>query len=150
MTGSIAASGNVNTLLKADGSINNLKEKNYCFINLFYNCESLTQAPELPATTLAAYCYASMFSGCISLTQAPELPATTLADDCYRHMFRFCYKLNNINVNFSEWYISDSISNETYMWLEDVASTGTFTCPTTLSEKRGVSFIPEGWTVIRK
>ena len=45
---------------------------------LFYGCKSLTQAPELPATTLADYCYLQMFNGCTSLTQAPELPATNL------------------------------------------------------------------------
>lgn len=29
----------------------------YCYANMFYNCTSLTTAPELPATTLADYCY---------------------------------------------------------------------------------------------
>ena len=55
MTGKIAESGNIQTLLKADGS--------------------RTDAP--------AYCYYNMFSDCTSLTSAPELPATTLADGCY-------------------------------------------------------------------
>ena len=34
---------------------------------MFQGCTSLTQAPALPATTLADYCYFSMFQGCTSL-----------------------------------------------------------------------------------
>ena len=40
----------------------------YCYNSMFYGCTSLTQAPELPATTLKDYCYNSMFYGCTSLT----------------------------------------------------------------------------------
>ena len=120
MTGKIAASGNINTLLKADGSVNNLSEKTRCYIGMFFDCKSLTQAPELLATTLAegcytnmftnctsleivptlnsenlaAYCYSNMFSGCTSLKQAPELPATTLAEYCYMGMFNNCSSLS--------------------------------------------------------
>jgi hypothetical protein len=83
MTGKIAASGNLNTLLKADGSIVDLTGRDYCFYNMFKGCSSLTQAPELPAITLADYCYYCMFWDCTSLTQAPALPATTLAYGCY-------------------------------------------------------------------
>ena len=66
---------------------------NNCYRRMFQGCTSLTQAPALPATTLADYCYYSMFQGCTSLTQAPALPATTLADDCYYSMFRGCTSL---------------------------------------------------------
>ena len=83
MTGKIAASGNINTLLKADGSVLDLTGRNYCYFYMFYGCTSLTQAPELPATTLANNCYSGMFLDCTSLTQAPSLPATTLANYCY-------------------------------------------------------------------
>ena len=64
-----------------------------CYFQMFFNCTSLTQAPELPATTLADRCYLEMFSGCTSLTQAPELPATTLASNCYGQMFSGCTSL---------------------------------------------------------
>ena len=57
---------------------------------MFGSCSSLTNVPELPATTLANYCYSNMFRGCSSLTTIPELPATTLADYCYSNMFRSC------------------------------------------------------------
>ena len=91
MTGKIASSGNIQTLLKADGSRTDVPA--YCYQSMFRNCSSLTTALELPATTLAAGCYGNMFFGCTSLTQAPELPATTLANYCYSNMFYNCSSL---------------------------------------------------------
>ena len=65
-----------------------------CYYSTFQGCISLTQAPELPATTLATRCYGSMFASCTSLTQAPSiLPAITLADNCYNSMFYGCSSL---------------------------------------------------------
>jgi hypothetical protein len=60
---------------------------------MFYGCTSLTQAPELPAMTLASNCYDSMFQGCTSLIQVPELSATTLTEGCYQNMFYGCTSL---------------------------------------------------------
>ena len=65
----------------------------YCYINMFYGCTSLTTAPELSATTLTNRCYQFMFQGCTSLTSAPALPATTLAVECYCYMFSGCTAL---------------------------------------------------------
>ena len=87
--GTVACSGDIRTLLKyedPDAAV----MANYCFSYLFYNCTSLTAAPELPATTLASSCYSYMFEDCTGLTAAPELPATTLANSCYRNMFEDC------------------------------------------------------------
>ena len=53
----IAASGNIQTLMKADGDRLDISGKTNCYYNLFYGCTSLTTAPELPATTLASGCY---------------------------------------------------------------------------------------------
>ena len=64
-----------------------------CYASMFSGCTSLTQAPALPAITLSLYCYASMFRGCTALTHAPTLPATTLATSCYRYMFENCTSL---------------------------------------------------------
>ena len=47
---------------------------------MFSGCTSLTEAPELFATTLAQSCYGSMFYNCTSLTKAPKLPVTTLSN----------------------------------------------------------------------
>ena len=40
---------------------------------MFRDCTSLTSAPKLPATTLAAYCYERMFAGCTNLTSVTML-----------------------------------------------------------------------------
>ena len=50
MTGQIAASGNVDTLLDQNG---NASITNFCYYNLFSSCSSLTSAPELPSMTVA-------------------------------------------------------------------------------------------------
>lgn len=61
-----------------------------CYYGMFFSCTGLITAPELPATSLADSCYYQMFSGCTGLTIAPELPATTLATSCYYRMFMRC------------------------------------------------------------
>lgn len=92
MTGKIAASGNVMSLL--DESCESVTIPNaYCYFEIFDSCTSLTTPPELPATTLAYQCYAYMFYGCSSLEAAPELPATTLVNSCYYSMFNKCTSL---------------------------------------------------------
>ena len=67
-----------------------------CYAYMFMDCESLTTAPSLPATTLAYGCYNYMFYGCTSLTTAPSLPAITLADSCYDSMFYGCESLTSV------------------------------------------------------
>ena len=64
-----------------------------CYFDMFRDCTSLTKAPALPATTLVTSCYCAMFSGCTSLKEVPELPATTLTDSCYNAMFYGCTSL---------------------------------------------------------
>ena len=168
MTGKIAVSGSVMSLIDGTGETLVIPA-DYCFYSLFSGCTNLTQAPELPATTLADGCYQYMFSGCTSLTQAPELPATTLAKDCYAYMFRgctsltqapelpattladYCYynmfnscsNLSKIKLNITEWDFESSTTG----WVKDVAPTGTFICPKALAEEYGKDRIPEGWTV---
>ena len=86
--GSVAASGDITSLLNGIGGDATLASGCYNF--MFDGCTGLTQAPALPATTLADSCYNGMFYGCTGLTQAPALPATTLASDCYNSMFDSC------------------------------------------------------------
>ena len=64
-----------------------------CYEGMFSGCTSLTQAPALPATTLAENCYNVMFGGCTSLTEVPALSATTLVNYCYNGMFWDCPSL---------------------------------------------------------
>ena len=88
----VACTGDIRTLL--DWRNYNIVETNNArFCSLFNDCNVLTSAPELPATTLAGTCYDSMFSGCTSLTAAPELKATELAYQCYYSMFQGCTSL---------------------------------------------------------
>ena len=89
---SIAASGSVMSLIDSTGRKDTIPSQ-WCFYGLFAGCDKLTQAPELPATTLARHCYQNMFQGCSSLKQAPVLPATSLTDYCYQNMFYGCSSL---------------------------------------------------------
>ena len=91
MTGSIAASGNIMSLLNFSDTLTLYAF--YCLFEGTFQAAVLTQAPELPATTLADGCYKSMFASCGSLTQPPALPATTLAEFCYDYMFGGCASL---------------------------------------------------------
>ena len=96
--GDVSCSGNIETLLDyatVEAGKHPAMSDN-CYRYMFYLCTSLTQAPDLPATTLADYCYYRMFSNCYSLTKAPDLPATTLADYCYRYMFYKCTSLTQV------------------------------------------------------
>ena len=92
MTGTIAASGSVMSLIDEKGTSTTIPCE-YCFSHLFHACSSLTKAPELPATKLAVGCYDNMFYQCASLEVAPALPATQLEDECYSRMFMYCESL---------------------------------------------------------
>ena len=87
-----SVSGDIMSLIDRDTQCKVIPS-DYCFRSLFSNCDNLTQAPELPATTLAKRCYYGMFNGCTSLKTAPELPAKTLAEHCYDYMFHGCTSL---------------------------------------------------------
>ena len=117
---------------------------NLCYYGMFSGCTSLTTIPELPATTLTGNCYANMFSGCTNLTTAPELLAKTLEDNCYRNMFRNCTKLNYIKMLATDISASWCLEG----WVYNVASTGTFVKdPNMTTLLTGSSGIPSGWTV---
>ena len=121
MTGDISASGNIMSLAYEElNAVNTLTiPADFFFVGLFYNCTSLTTAPELPATTLANSCYLYMFSGCTSLTTV-----TCLATDI-------------------------SANNCTSFWLDRVAASGTFTKAASMSSwTSGAHGIPSGWTVV--
>ena len=84
--------GNIQTLLQYDNPPLAVGEN--CFRSLFAYCTNLTQAPELPATTLGRYSYSDMFYKCTNLIVAPSiLPATILADFSYANMFARCSNL---------------------------------------------------------
>ena len=88
----VECTGDIRTLIDYN-NYETIDTQNAKFCSLFYECSSLTTAPQLPATTLAKSCYSHMFSGCYKLTTAPELPATTLSVGCYAGMFYGCFSL---------------------------------------------------------
>lgn len=112
---------------------------------MFYNCTSLTTAPELPATTLAYRCYYNMFRSCTGLTTAPELPATTLANECYQNMFANCTNLDFIKCLATDISASGCLTN----WVYRVQTiSGTFVKNSSMTSwPTGASGIPTNWTV---
>ena len=84
-----------------------------------------------------------MFYGCTSLTQAPELPATTLANSCYYDMFSGCHKLNSVKCLATDISASDCTKD----WLYNAPATGDFYTPVStawlIDNDDG---IPTGWT----
>ena len=174
-SGEFEASGNVNSLLEEDPNIArtmSLEGRQFCYVCLFsgaalttapelpattlaygcyammfQNCSILTQAPVLPTEYLADFCYYYMFENCTSLTEAPELPAYQLIESCYAYMFQGCTSLNYVSVGFDNW-----MQNATDSWLNNVAATGTFVCPSTLigntpEDLRSTSTVPSSWNM---
>lgn len=114
---------------------------------LFVGCTGLTSAENLvlPATTLAEYCYQGMFYECTSLTTAPQLPATTLADGCYYSMFYGCTSLENITCLATD-ISANSCTND---WVDGVNSYGSFFVPSgnPAEWKCGIDGVPSDWTI---
>lgn len=109
MTGRIAASGSVMTLLYEDDPWTNVFHwtnslNRHYFTRLFQYCTALEEPPELPAigsdTTrsdwlLGAYCYQDMFNGCVNLKRAPKLPFKHTSPYCCQRMFMNCTSLTS-------------------------------------------------------
>ena len=111
---------------------------------MFSYCRSLIKAPSiLPATTLGIEAYSHMFSGCTSLEDAPELPAETLQGSCYYAMFSSCASLKTIRC-----HAKVTANNATYIWLQMVASSGTFYGHSEYGWTSGGDGIPKGWTFV--
>ena len=62
-----------------------------------------------------------MFYECENLKKAPELPATTLTKGCYEGMFSGCEILSRIKIAFTEWgtgtdsWLEDVAENGTFI-----------------------------------
>lgn len=90
--GKVSCSGSINSLIGTD------ELKPYCYNQLFKDCHSLTNAPDLDSLVLAENCYNSMFYDCTGLSQIPSLPAQVLAPSCYKRMFYNCDGLTSVEV----------------------------------------------------
>ena len=143
----------------------------YCYRNMFNNCSSAYDMPELPATELAEGCYKGMFSYCYQLTgitelpvetlkpfcyekmfencsmleQAPELPAEILVESCYHEMFKSCQRLTCVKCLAMDISASGCTEN----WLYDVASNGLFIKAEQMEdwEIDSEDGIPVGWNL---
>lgn len=122
-----------------------------CYSYMFNRCTSLTAAPELPATALANNCYSGMFRNCTSLTATPVISAVSGAERCCESMFGDCTSLQTATVCFdgtgtgglyaffmfggctslNEVFVPNLLEwkgDTTLVWLQNVASEGTFHC----------------------
>lgn len=104
----------------------------------------------LPDVTLTPNCFEGMFMECVNLVYAPILPSKTLVDGCYKNMFSGCTSLIFIKTLFND-NPYEVFPPSTEDWMLNVASEGTFVMSKDASfsetELRGVSGIPEGWSV---
>ena len=86
-----------------------------------------------------------MFSICTSLTQAPELPATTLAASCYRSMFSGCTSLSSLKVAFTAWvgqtggWLDNVAASGAFRCPQALIDNTT---------ERGSNTVPESWTMV--
>lgn len=137
MTGSIAASWDINYLLNKN-STTTISDR--CFWKLFSSCGALTSCPKLSATTIGTYCYFQMFTWCTSLTTASSLPATTLASHCYEQMFYWCTSLTTLP-NLPATALSDYCYNSMFRWCSSLRLSTTQTW-----EYQTPYRIPTTWT----
>ncbi len=141
------AMGNIMSLAYSDNFVeNNTLPENTDFFKKLFKESYVVDAENLvlPSTVLTEGCYSNMFYNCTSLTTAPELPATTLAERCYRGMFNGCTSLNYIKAIF----ITAPSDTYTQNWVKGVAASGTFVKNAAAGwNVSGVNGIPTGWTV---
>lgn len=162
MTGRIAASGDVFSILNPGSSSNYWCHRLFedckslttapelsseslvtgCYRFMFFGCTSLTKAPNLPARELTTMCYLGMFDGCTSLENAPELPAKDLALMCYSNMFYDCNSIKSIKADF---LVADK--NALDKWIPKESS-GTFYRNPAATWTREEALIPESWTIV--
>lgn len=120
----------------------NLRGATNCCNSMFARCTSLTETYPLLAESIGTASYYAMFNGCTSLVKAPEIMATSIsAGQGVQAMFQNCTSLNEIKVHFTAWNATGFTN-----WVRNVAESGTFICPSALSDERGESRIPVNWT----
>lgn len=119
---------------------------------MFYNCRKLKYngVSFNAVTSVGGYgCY-QMYYGCSALEGPIEIKATALQTKAYYGMFNGCSSLDSIKVYFTTWPSTSSSSTSyqaTTVWVYNVAATGTFVCPSSLTKTFDSSHIPSGWTV---
>lgn len=122
---------------------------------MFDSCTALEHGPQiLPATTLNTTCYRNMFYNCSSLEDTPELPAEALVSGCYQRMFYGCSKVNYIKMLGKTNYREDEfISDSNTKWCAGVASEGTIVLNKAIENAANWNttwgtIIPADWNVV--
>lgn len=169
MSGSIAASGDLTTILDPDGNVTTLAD--YCFNSIFNGCSALTTAPDMSSvTSIGDYGCRAMFNDCTSLTTAPDMSNVATAGQwAMAGMFEGCTSLatapdlRNLTSVGSygclSLYSSCSLMSTVYApsitawnttnfqgWMTSVAASGTMWKPASLTIPSGRDGIPSGWT----
>ena len=94
--------------------------------------------------------YTNMFENCSSIRESPELSTPIINGHAYRDMFDGCSSLNYIKclatTVYSGGVLQDSVS--VYDWTTNISQTGTFVKAQGANWVVGTSGIPEGWEVI--
>lgn len=146
MSGQISASGNINSLLDGNNYQTMTTVPRYAYSRLFNNCTALVDAEHLilGGTTTSQNCFGhGMFAGCSNLVNGPEIMATSFVTYAAEYMFQNCSSLASVKIHRTE---SSWNQNQTQSWMSGVPGTGTFYYNGTVTT-RGVSYIPEGWTI---
>lgn len=118
ITGKVAASGNITSLLNE-------------------NAEDIDDLTE-------SWIFVSLFSGCSQLITSPTFNIKKISgSNCLSRLFNNCVNLTRIEVKFEQWDTHNSIS-----WVTGVGSTGLFYLPTGTSYTTSTSGVPSGWEVI--
>ena len=141
MTGIIAASGSIMSMYNKDAEETTISTP-WSFYRLFYNCTSLTTAPDLTATTLSGgNMYNEMFYACTSLEKSGKIYTAPSKTATFKITFSGCNSLSYIEYYGSSWNTSNASS-----WVNGVASQGDFYNLGGASITSGTSGIPSGWT----
>ena len=115
------------------------------YLNMFRNCTKLKNVNPLPDVKSYLNMYNQMFYNCTSLTDAPEIMLSSVTmNGCMKNMFAGCTNLSSVTVHFKTWPTGTQLNG----WLSGVAPTGIFRCPAELPDQRGNGKIPEGWTKV--
>jgi hypothetical protein len=89
MTGKIAGSGNLQSMLNYSESV-----PNWAFYRMFAGCTSLITSPEMPGKFIGELCYPYMFDSCTNMIYGPSiLPIETMGHSCCNFMFVNCTSL---------------------------------------------------------
>lgn len=158
------------TALAAAPTLSSTSLNEGCYACMFQGCTALTGIPTLSATTMMPFAYKSMFKGCTGLTGTINLPATHLDNSCYSEMLAGCTHITRVNILgtnfdgnccFKMMYGCSAVATIqcrslkmpsgrfTQDWVYGVAASGTYikNSGLVLNPPRGITWVPENWTI---